>query len=156
VGRWTIGLRDRHGAEAIAQPKSQMEPYKSRSGRPAKKTAEGLDLEMADYFDAGNTETTAAPAAGSGAPRNALAIAYYQDEPYYPKPEIQVPVASGRRRSLCDVRCKRKRKSSVAQGGGGAEDLTNPAVCIPEAIVDQDTGGNKQERPGIGPAARLY
>ena len=36
---------------------------KARSGRPAKKTAEELDSEMADYFDAGNTETAAAPAA---------------------------------------------------------------------------------------------
>ncbi|KAH6850894.1 hypothetical protein B0I37DRAFT_372700 [Chaetomium sp. MPI-CAGE-AT-0009] len=40
-----------------------------RSNRPAKKTAEELDSEMADYFDSGNTENNAnaaAPAAAAG------------------------------------------------------------------------------------------
>jgi THO complex subunit 4 len=40
-----------------------------RSSRPAKKTAEELDSEMADYFVGGNTDNTAntaAPAAAAG------------------------------------------------------------------------------------------
>ncbi|KAM7185117.1 mlo3-like protein [Naviculisporaceae sp. PSN 640] len=38
-----------------------------RSSRPAMKIAEGLDSEMADYFDAGNTENAAAAAAPAAA-----------------------------------------------------------------------------------------
>jgi THO complex subunit 4 len=39
---------------------------RARNARPAKKTAEELDSEMADYFDAAAAPTEAAPAAAAG------------------------------------------------------------------------------------------
>ncbi|OTB03398.1 hypothetical protein M426DRAFT_12549 [Hypoxylon sp. CI-4A] len=54
------------GANANAQGRKQRKP---RNSRPAKKTAEELDSEMADYFEAGNqNENTnaVAPAATNG------------------------------------------------------------------------------------------
>ncbi len=57
-------------AKGAAGAKLQKKPRRGRSARPAKKTAEELDSEMADYFDGTsnqNAETNgAAPAATNG------------------------------------------------------------------------------------------
>ncbi|KAF6819986.1 Protein mlo3-like protein (RNA recognition domain-containing protein), partial [Colletotrichum plurivorum] len=58
------GNANKGAANAGARGKKP-QPRRARSGRPAKKTAEELDSEMADYFDSaatGNNENAAAPA----------------------------------------------------------------------------------------------
>lgn len=52
---------------AAAAKKGKKGPVKAKSVRPAKKTAEELDSEMADYFVGASADgTTAAPAAANG------------------------------------------------------------------------------------------
>lgn len=54
-------------AAAAAAKKGKKGPVKAKSVRPAKKTAEELDSEMADYFVGASADgTTAAPAAANG------------------------------------------------------------------------------------------
>lgn len=52
------------GGKAAAGKKGRA--GKPKSARPAKKTEDELDAEMADYFDAAKTTTEAAPAANGG------------------------------------------------------------------------------------------
>lgn len=66
------GANGAKGAPAAGKNGAKKAPRKGRSSRPAKKTAEELDSEMADYFENANTEATAnnaapAPAAGGDA-----------------------------------------------------------------------------------------
>ena len=53
---------------AAAKRGDKKGPRRPRNARPAKKTVEELDSEMADYFESGNTDnaTGAAPAAANG------------------------------------------------------------------------------------------
>lgn len=67
----------KHGANAAAGAKAgaagkpaRAKPRRGRNSRPAKKTAEELDSEMADYFVANNENGTAAPAAAAPAATN--------------------------------------------------------------------------------------
>ncbi|TDZ23346.1 mRNA export protein mlo3 [Colletotrichum sidae] len=54
-------------AAAAGRARGDKKPRPARSARPAKKTAEELDSEMADYFESGSTnnENAAAPAAAA-------------------------------------------------------------------------------------------
>lgn len=81
---WRADILTRYNSQPKAQPKSAAatKPAASAAGarkarrggrarntRPAKKTAEELDSEMADYFNAGNnTENSGAAAAGDAQP----------------------------------------------------------------------------------------
>ena len=51
---------------AATAKKGKKGPVKAKSVRPAKKTAEELDSEMADYFVGASGEAAAAPAAAAG------------------------------------------------------------------------------------------
>ncbi|KAK4458813.1 hypothetical protein QBC42DRAFT_275851 [Cladorrhinum samala] len=67
------GANGPKGGAAAGKAGAKKAPRKGRSARPAKKTAEELDSEMADYFDnannadAGANNTAPAPAAGGDA-----------------------------------------------------------------------------------------